>query len=377
MATPAINSLPDPRQDPLPEHLSGTLPTTPAAPPPRPAFFHKAVITLYRIFAIVVLYAVLGGILTYAFVMGFYAVNGSWCAPLILSASDEKSLDFLQKLVLSRQTIEDLKVDVTRQQSSLDEMTKHRGSLEALDPELERAIVRERGHDRSAGPALVALDTQKQGDNVKTRQVLTQLQQVDEQIHKDLAAGLITKGDAATQVAAINQAQDSYTDSKIGEVMLTDSILDKTTVGTKSLEVLEKQAELRSEIAQLDVAVNVAQKQLLEDNRQIDSLRQAIATAKQSPYYLNATGNNRLYFAFVPYDNQANAKVGTPIYDCYFNMVLCRKVGTVKQIFLGEEQITHPIFKTQVRGLMIQMNLSHPESAKSQAVFLGRKPLLF
>jgi hypothetical protein len=58
-------------------------------------------------------------------------------------------------------------------------------------------------------------------------------------------------------------------------------------------------------------------------------------------------------------------------------MVLCRKVGTVKQIFLGELDATHPIFKTQVRGFTIQMDLSHPNSAKSKTVFLGRKPLLF
>jgi hypothetical protein len=30
-----------------------------------------------------------------------------------------------------------------------------------------------------------------------------------------------------------------------------------------------------------------------------------------------------------------------------------------------------------VRGLMIQMDLSHRNSAKSKTVFLGRKPLLF
>ena len=106
-------------------------------------------------------------------------------------------------------------------------------------------------------------------------------------------------------------------------------------------------------------------------------LHDAIATAKQSPYYLNAQGNKRLYFAFVSYDNQPSVTVGAPIYDCYLNMVLCRKVGTVKQIFLGEQDITHPIFKTQVRGLTILMDLSHPESAKSQTVFIGGKPLLF
>jgi len=69
--------------------------------------------------------------------------------------------------------------------------------------------------------------------------------------------------------------------------------------------------------------------------------------------------------------------VGAPIYDCYLNMALCRKVGVVKQVFLGEQVINHPIFKNQVRGLTILMDLSHPESAKSQTVFLGRKPLLF
>jgi hypothetical protein len=121
----------------------------------------------------------------------------------------------------------------------------------------------------------------------------------------------------------------------------------------------------------------VAQKELQEDNRQIDRLRQAIATAKQSPYYLNAQGGQTLYFAFVPYDNSASAVTGSPIYDCYLNMMACRKVGEVKQIFSGEQQAVHPIFKTQIRGFLIQLNLSNGESAKSRTVFLGRKPMLF
>jgi hypothetical protein len=366
LATPVVSS-----------NVAAPLHPEPAALPKGQSFAHKTVLTVYRIVAIAVLYAVLFGILAYAFIMGFYAVNTSWAAPVILSASDEKSLSYLEKLVTSRQTLEDLRVDVIRQQTSLAEMKNHRGQLIALDPELQQAIVRERVHDRKEGPQLATLETQKQTDNTQTQQVLAQLKQVQTGIQKDLANGLITKGDAATQLAAINQAQSAYTDSKIAQVMLNDSVLDKTTTGTKSLDVLEKQAELRSEIAQLDVAIAVADKQLTEDNRQVERLRDAIATAKQSPYFLNASGTNRLYFAFVPYDNQANAQVGTAIYDCYLNMVLCRRVGTVKQIFLGEEQITHPIFKTQVRGFMIQMDLSHPNSAKSQTVFLGRKPLLF
>jgi hypothetical protein len=364
---------------PAPEAKASPAASETKPAPVKQSLHYRLVITAYRVFAVTVLYLVLAGILAYAWVMGFYAVSTSWAAPVILSAADEKSLDFREKLVTSQQTIEDLKVDTNKLQSGLTEMKKHRGALLELEPQLQQAIVRERTHNRTTGPELATLDQQKQADNLKTQKVLAQLKEVESNINKDLAAGLITKGDAATQLAALNSAQGAYTDSKIAEILLTDSVLDKTTTGTNSLDVLEKQAELRSEVAQLDVAMSVAEKQVQEESRQIDRLRQAITTAKQSPYYLNASGQLRLYFAFVPYDNQANAQVGAPVYDCYLNMIACRKVGTVKQIFASEEQAVHPIFKTQIRGFLIQMNLDndHAESAKSKTVFLGRKPVLF
>jgi hypothetical protein len=370
LETPTVSTPPS-------EGTANTPSTETKRAPVKQSLHYRLVIALYRVFAITVLYLVLAGILAYAWVMGFYAVNSSWAAPVILSAADEKSLDFRQKLVTSQQTIEDLKVDSDKLQSGVAEMKKHRSALLELEPQLQQAIARERTHNRTTGPELATLDQQKQADNAKTQKVLAQLKEVESTINKDLAAGLITKGDAATQLSALNTAQGAYTDSRIAEILLTDSVLDKTTTGTNSLDVLEKQAELRSEVAQLDVAINVAEKQLQEEARQVDRLRQAIRTAKLSPYYLNASGEQRLYFAFVPYDNQTNALVGTPVYDCYLNMVACRKVGTVKQIFTGEEQAIHPIFKTQIRGFLMQMNLDHAESAKSKTVFLGRKPVLF
>lgn len=341
------------------------------------SFLHKFVLTLYRIFAIVVLYLVLGGIIAYAFVMGFYAVNSSWAAPIILSPADEKSLDFREKLVTSQQTIEDLRVDSKKLSDGIAEMNKHRAALLELEPELKSAIALQQTHNLTAGPQLASLDEQKQTDNVKTEKVLAQLKDLESNVNKDLAAGLITKADAATQLSALNQAETAYTDSKIAEVLLTDSVLAKTTTGTDSVNVLVKQAELRSEVAQLDIAIGVAEKQLHEESQQIDRLKQAIVTAKQSPYYLNTVGGQTLYFGFVPYTNQASIAVGKPIYDCYLNMIACRNVGVVKQIFASEEDAIHPIFKTAIRGFLIQMDLQHADSAKSQTVFLGRKPLLF
>jgi hypothetical protein len=338
---------------------------------------YRFILTSYRIFAIAALYTVLVGVISYAFVMGFYAINSTWAAPVILSATDEKSLDFREKLITSQQAIEDLKVDAAKMEAGLDEMRTHRTALMALEPEIQRAIARERVHDRVDGPTLAALDRQKLADNAHTQQVLVQLKDMQTNIEKDLAAGLITKADAASQLAALNQTSTGYTDSRIAEVLLTDTVLDKTTLGSTTLDALEKQAELRSEAAQLDVAIQVAEKELMEDNRQITRLHDAIVTAKLSPYYLNASGQSLLNFAFVPYDNQASATPGSPIYDCYLNMIFCRKVGTVIGRFAGEEQAFHPIFKTQIRGFFIQMDLRHMESAKSKTVFLGRKPLLF
>jgi hypothetical protein len=360
MTTPPAKQLPVERRSPVIQPL-----------------LYKSVVTVYRVFAIITLYAVLLGVLAYGFVMGFYALNTSWAAPVILSPSDDKSLDFTEKMVASRQTLEELNVDKKKMEGGIAEMNKHRAALIALQPELQAAIVRERKHNQLAGPQLADLDRQKQADNRKTQAVMLQVKQVESAIDADLAAGLITKGDAATERAALNQAQSSYTDSRISEVLLTDSVLEKTTTDTKTIDTLDKQAELISEIAQLDIAISVAEKQDSEDTKQMDRLRQAIATAKQTPYFLAASGERAVYFAFVPYDNQPGVSAGAPAYECLLNMIVCRKVGTVKQIFSGEEHAIHPIFRTDIRGFLIQLQLDHPESAKSKTLFLNRKPLWF
>lgn len=181
----------------------------------------KSVLTVYRVFAIVALYAVLVGVLAYAFVMGFYALNKSWAAPAILSAFDEKGLDYMSKLVTSRQTIEDLKVDVTHLDANLAEMKKHRAALAALDPALQKAIDRERGHDYVTGPQLAELEAQKQADNTKTQALLAQMHEVETRIKSDLSNGLITKGDAEQQLVVLNQEETAYTDSRIAGVIVS------------------------------------------------------------------------------------------------------------------------------------------------------------
>jgi hypothetical protein len=58
-------------------------------------------------------------------------------------------------------------------------------------------------------------------------------------------------------------------------------------------------------------------------------------------------------------------------------VILCREVGTIKQVFTSEEHGSHPIFRTDLRGFLVQLDLDNQESAKSKTLFVNRKPLLF
>jgi hypothetical protein len=337
---------------------------------------NRSVVVLYRVFAISSLYTVLAGVLVYALLMGFYAVNRSWIAPIILSPADRDSLELVQKLVTSTATLEDLRIDLERQQRNLAEMRTHKAQLRALQPALARAIARERAHDRATAPDLVTAWQQKRAANVKTLALDREVSGLESTIDRELTAGLITKGDAALWKAQLNQSHMTFVDSNVGEVLLRDNVMQKKNLGTPVLEILDKQAELASQIAQLDISISLAETQAQTESSQIDRLSKAISTATATPYYLTMTGSS-VPLALVPYDNQAELNPGAAIYDCYLNMIVCRQVGTVRQVFAGEQHATHPIFRTDLRGVLIGLELENPDSAKAKVLFLDHKPLGF
>jgi hypothetical protein len=96
----------------------------------------------------------------------------------------------------------------------------------------------------------------------------------------------------------------------------------------------------------------------------------------QTPYYIVKSEGKTATFAFVPYDNKGAIATGVSVYDCYLKVLGCRAVGTVKQVFTAEEHAAHPIFRTDMRGFLVQLDLDDQESAKSKTLFVNRKPLL-
>jgi hypothetical protein len=337
---------------------------------------NSSVLMLYRTFAIVTLYAVLAGVLVFALLTAFYAVSRTWVAPVILSQVDKETLELASQLLISQTAAENLTLDVEKLEKTVAEDRAHKAALEALYPAINAAIARENQHRQATGPVLANLNQQKSADIVRTQAMLAEMAKVEAMIDKDLAAGLITKADAIQTKTQLTKANADLTDSTIATVLLKDNILEKTGASTIYMETLEKRAELESEIATLNITIEAAQKQIAAEKLQIANLNKVSNAAKQTPMAIAMQGG-RIDVALVPYENQSVATEGTPVYDCYLSFLACRQVGRLKTTFDGEQHATHPIFRTDLRGFLVQLELSNPESAKSKTLFLNSKPLFF
>ena len=288
----------------------------------------KYLLLLYRWFALIILYGVLVAICFYLALIGFYLGSSSWGAPVLLSRSDTASLDMLGSVVTSQAQLGTLTVDCDKLERSLAEMKQHRAALGRIDVHIDGAIAREARAAQQNGAALGALDTRKVQDNHANERV--GVKEVREQIAKDVSAGLITKADADVARLALTEASNSFTDSAITEVLLRDQIKDHAADATKTLETLSKRAELKSEIAQLDVSIESGQKQLDAERGQIKLLNEALAAAQENPTYSVLFANPKT-FIFVPYGTPVS--VGAPLYRCAAGLFWCSRVGTVTRMF--------------------------------------------
>lgn len=330
---------------------------------------NKTVVSIYRVIAMLVLFGCLFSVVAYAAIMGFYAVSNSWIAPTVLAKSDAISLDLTEKFLTSRKMVEDLTLDVQRLNRGVAEQSQHKAHLSALLPALDIAIARERAHNILTGELLDELDTQKRADIVRVNDTLNQSQELSAQLRNDLRLGLISKSDAALAEVGLTQFQSGSTDGQIAEIAVRDGILGKRTLDTKTLDTMSKRVELVSEINQIDIGIQIARQQIADETIQIERLKDAISTAGNTPYLHDGV------FAFATYDT--NVKVNAAVYDCYLSVIACRQVGTVTRTFEGEIHATHPIFRTDLRGSLVQLSLTHSESAKSKTLFVGGKPLWF
>ncbi len=336
---------------------------------------HQLAVPMYRAAAVLTLYSILGLVASYGFVQIFFALNTSWMAPFIVAPTNDKILDLTAKLVTSQQTMTTLVLDRDRLRDSLGDLKKSKASLDLLDQKFQTALNLQRSANVVDAWELKNLNMQKNEDMAATLHILDEVREIEAKIDQDLRSGLITKGDAAVAKTQLRETRNTYTDGRIAEVLLRDNVRQRTPDYGSTVDALSKEAELKNDIIQLSIQITSGEEQLRSDEAQIARLRTAIATAQNSPYFL-ATQHD-VKFAFVPYENQAKVYQGAEVYSCYLSMIVCRNVGSVQQVFTDEERTNNPFpfLKSELRGSLIQLNLTEQEAAKEKVLFVGRKPL--
>ncbi len=338
---------------------------------------YKSYVHVYRIAAVVALYGMLAGIAAYGALMGFYAVSTSWIAPITISPSNDKILAMTAQIVSSQQALDNLRLQNRSMAMSRGEMVNRRIVLRALSAQLDTALDDERRSNAVSGNLLAHLADQKKADLQRSKLMLGDIDSAKSEVERNLKVGLITKSEAIAQETLLAQFANSYTDGQVGAVLLQDNVRQKMTTDLTAVDTLSKRVDLQSQIAQLNLQIASGDAQMQANSAQIEKVRQGIQATQDNPYYLATTARHALDFAFVSYDNMKGAEAGAPLYDCILSFVACKQVGAVERVFTEEEHSAHPIFKGDMRGILIQLTLSNSESVKSKTLFLNRKPLLF
>lgn len=336
----------------------------------------KALAFAYRKVGLVLMSSFLIGVIAFIFVEGLYVTNSDWVVPITVSPSNDKILDLTAKIISSEQTLESTQLDADRLEQSLDLMRPQRKQLQLLKNKISMARQSLSLLNQASESSLNQLSERKISDNLDASAIDTSISELKSQAKRDLVKGLITKADYITILTSSQQFHNNATDGEISSVLLMDNVLEKSGAGIKFLDAMSREADLTGQIYQLDIAIQTGSDQLQTDKLQVVRLKKAIRTAKESPYFLVTQGNTT-NFAFVPYDNTKNAKVGTKIFDCYLNLIVCRQVGVIKHMFTDEERGSHPIFHTDMRGNLAELELTNSSSFKSRTLFVHRKPLFF
>jgi hypothetical protein len=334
----------------------------------------RATLPVYRLFSLVTLYTVLLMIVGYALTLAFYISSGSWMVPFVAHNSDDKVLTLLAQVTNGQQTISTLSVANNSAQESLKFNRSQLGGLMKLEKQLDATINSQRTVWGVSGDSLSNTSEEKKQVNQALGQDASKSSDLRKIIEKDLAVGLITKGDAQQQINALDQFLNTTTDSKVNETLLSDSIRQHYMTDVSAVTILAQKAQLEVQIAQIASDIRTAEQQIAMNTLAMDSMRSTIQVAKQSPYY-EAASTGKMLLAIVPYNDKNPTEVGAPVYTCFIGMAFCRRAGQITAVYKNEEMFEHPILRFNMRGYIVKIDVDD-KSSKSTTLFL-RKPLLF
>lgn len=347
--------------------------------------FQKGIISTYRIVMTSVLLIIVTGVLSYLFLIVFYALNRNWAAPIVLSPTQEKVLSFQPQVATLEANLLKNRVDLNTARQKYTAITEQITRMQALTESFDMAENAESAALQKAHVQFEHVLRQKRADITRTASAVEGVRPMLASLDAELAAGLITKDDAARRRMDIQSAENALTDSRAGLVALSEqariaSATSRTLVRSDAasltaLQSLTSGAQLKMAVAQALVEASTAKESIEQIQRTVEEGERVLKIAKQSPYYRALS--QKVPVVFVQYDNLGNTQTGSPVFDCYLQVLLCRRVGTVTQVYDAEEYARHPLFKTDIKGKFASVEFTDADASESPIVFMGRKPLLF
>lgn len=346
--------------------------------------FNKFFATIYRYTAISFLLGIFVIAFCYAFLVAFFVGSTSWVAPLVLSPSQERVLAFQPQIVTLQGNLNKQKIELEAAKKTVEAIESQISEIGTLSERINGAIGSESQQLEKTSRAINSALVAKRKNLKETEKSVAEARELLKQTEAELAAKLITSDQAAQRRIALQSAINAATDARMQVIQLEQqaeqlkqgsSTLSGGSTSIAAISSIKQTVDIRSLLAQLKIQLETARSSVIALESSIGENERVLEVAKKSPYHRALT--ETVNVAFVPYENINSVKIGLKVYDCYLKVILCYQVGTVVQIYDAEEYARHPLFKTDMRGRLVELNLATRDAGESQILFVGNKPLFF
>ncbi|MES4787773.1 MAG: hypothetical protein C4294_20400 [Nitrospiraceae bacterium] len=348
--------------------------------------YQKFFVKGYRWLAVALLGAVLLSAGSYFGMVMVYAFSSSWGAPLILSKTSPLVAQLTSQVLQARAQQDTLKVVLDGQKQARDTLTKQKTALEGLIARYEDSLQVEKRSDGQLAAQLGRMAQDKTGADGQMAEAMKANRLLGKSIDKELEAGLITETMAATARTQIAVSNTTFHAERVSTASLKGQVsalargvntIDGAATSQKALEGLVRLAEMKNSLGDVELKLAQLEAEGAGKTREYRDLNNFLQKLMASPYFVATNSEQDFHrYAFVPYENESSAKVGAPVFACYLEVVLCSKVGSIKAVTGTEERGRHPVFERDIRGFLVELDMTDMSAAKKHSLFFGSRPLL-
>ncbi len=361
-------------------------PSPVAAPAPVPAAagaekspwlqkLNKVVVDTYKVIGFAILTIIVFALVSYLGTTLFYVVSKSWSVPTVISPTDDR---------------------VVQLQTRLTEQQAQRDKLAADMRDADRVIASQEEFQAAFRNALAADLKDRQTELSRLRSLSRHYSATRSQIersNKDFSGYSRDRMEQEFSAHLIDRdalLSGSYQLAQIAHANL--SLAEKEAeLGTRTSEVSREAQSLESALRRGDQQLSYEVLKMTEDYRRsvletekarddravlaqtIARYDQMIALLQASPYVRAAAKKATL--AFAPYENLDGITAGTPVYGCSFAMLACHRVGSVVSVVPGEVIGRHPQQNEELRGRMLEIQLTDARWGEARVLFTRGAPL--